>query len=377
MQLTSGWLIGALTVLAFSATGVTVWLLPKVAGRGLRDIAARTGLLLACQVAIVVAIAAGMNGYFLFYVSWNDLLGTTGGGNGTVKNGKGGGATGPAATRPLARTISPLGGAAGLHSVGSDGQLDEVMIHGPRTGLKVKAFVYLPPQYFQPKFQNTRFPVTLVLAGFPGDPQGMIKRQGLLKDVTVDLKAGRIQPTIYVITRSMVAPPRDTECTDVPAGPQAESFFSQDVPRAISNTYRVATGLQGWGVMGQSTGGYCAAKLAMMHSDRFAAGASLGGYLRSIKDGSTGDLYGGSKQLRDDNDLIWRLEHRPPPPVSLMLAQTEQGPEFDQAQRFVALAKPPLRVATLFPPEGGHNLRTFKRLTPQILRWMSGQLKAE
>ncbi|GAA2426851.1 alpha/beta hydrolase-fold protein [Actinomadura vinacea] len=374
MQLTSGWLIGALILLAIVATGLTVRLLPKASGRGPRQVLARLGLLAACQVSLVLALAAGMNGYFLFYVTWGDLLGTTGGGPGKVREGAPG-SPGAAAGRPLPRVISPLGATSGLRSDDRDGRLDEVTIPGPRTGLRVKAYVYLPPQYFQPRFERRRFPVTLVLAGYPGDPRGIIKRQGMLKDASTGIKTGRIQPTVYVITRSMVAPPRDTECTDVPGGPQAESFFSQDVPEAIADTYRVAAGSQGWGVMGQSTGGYCAAKLAMRHSDRFAAGASLGGYLRAVQDRSTGDLYGGSRQVRDDNDLIWRLEHRPAPPVSLLLAQTEQGPEFDQAQRFVKAAKPPLQVATLFPRDGGHNLRTFQRLTPELLRWMSGRLK--
>nr|BFE32813.1 alpha/beta hydrolase-fold protein [Actinomadura rugatobispora] len=370
VQLTSGWLIGALIVLAVVVTGLTVWLLPRASGPGPGPVLARSGLLAACQVALVLALAAGLNGYFLFYVTWGDLLGTAGEGPGKVREG----GPGAAAGRPLPRTISPLGATSGLRSSERDGQLDEVTIRGLRTGLRAKAFVYLPPQYFQRQFERRRFPVTLVLAGYPGDPRGMIKRQGLLKDASTGIRTGRLQPTIYVITRSMVAPPRDTECTDVPGGPQAESFFSQDVPEAITDTYRVAADSRGWGVMGQSTGGYCAAKLAMRHSDRFAAGASLGGYLRAIQDGSTGDLYGGSKQVRDDNDLIWRLEHRPPPPVSLLLAQTEQGPEFDQAQRFVKLAKAPLRVSTLFPRNGGHNLRTFQRLTPELLRWMSGRL---
>ncbi|MFI0350648.1 alpha/beta hydrolase [Actinomadura sp. 9N407] len=370
MRLTSGWLIGALIVLAVVVTGLTVWLLPRVSRRDPKHAAVRLGLLAACQVSLVAALAAGMNGYFLFYITWGDLLGTTGGG-GTVK----GGGTGLAANRPLPHTISPLGAASGLRARDRDGQLDEVLIKGPRTGLQARTFVYLPPQYFKPEFRDRRFPVVLVLAGYPGDPRGMIKRQGLLKEASGGIKAGRIQPTIYVITRSMVAPPRDTECTDVPGGPQAESFFAQDVPQAIANTYRVAPDLRGWGVIGQSTGGYCAAKLAMRHSDRFAAGASMGGYLRSVKDGSTGDLYGGSDRVRDSHDLIWRLEHLPPPPVSLLLAQTEQGPEFDQAERFVKLAKPPLQVSTLFLPDGGHNLRTFQRLTPELLRWMSGRLK--
>ena len=46
-------------------------------------------------------------------------------------------------------------------------------------------------------------------------------------------KDGRMQPMILVMLRPTVAPPRDTECVDIPGGPQTESFFAKDLPDAV------------------------------------------------------------------------------------------------------------------------------------------------
>ncbi|REE96554.1 alpha/beta hydrolase [Thermomonospora umbrina] len=372
MQLTSDAFVVLLTVAAIATVALTVWLTPKVSGSGIKHVLARLGVLVACQFVIVLALAVGINSYFLFYSTWNDLLGTT---SGPVKLERGRG-TGAQPAKPVARNVSEMNKASGLHDPKTDGRIEEITIRGARTGLSLDAYVYLPPQYFQPEFAARRFPVVLTLAGYPGDPRNFIERQELPKTAKDDTKAGRTQPMIYVITRTTVAPPRDTECTDVPSGPQAETFFAQDAPEVLSATYRLAADHRGWGVLGQSTGGYCAVKLAMLHSDRYAAGASLGGYLKAVKDATTGDLYGGSKLVRNDNDLLWRLEHLPPPPTSILLASSKVERDFPQARKFASLAKPPLRVDTLFPDDGGHNFGTFRRLTPEIMRWMSAQLKA-
>lgn len=84
-----------------------------------------------------------------------------------------------------------------------------------------------------------------------------------------------MQPMILVMMRPTVAPPRDTECVDVPGGPKTESFFAKDLPDAVSHHYRVGKKPGSWGIVGDSTGGYCALKLAIHHPETYAAGAGL------------------------------------------------------------------------------------------------------
>jgi len=374
VQLTDTSFIGLLAALAVAAVVATVWLMPKVAGGGLRHYAARLGLLVACQLMIVLALAAGVNAYFLFYASWGDLLADADGGA-QVRKGE---------TRKIPRTVllkrdaSELSADLGITDRKRDGLLEQTVIEGPRTGLRADAFVYLPPDYFKPEAAQRRFPVVLVLTGYPGDPKLLVGRQEMPKLALEELRAGRVQPMIYVFVQSTVAPPRDTECTDVPGGPQVETFFAQDVPEVLRASYRVAPTRDGWGLMGPSSGGYCAVKLAMRHSDEFAAAGSVSGYFTAIKDATTGDLWDGSEALRNENDLIWRLENRPPPPISVLVASARKGEKkFPEAEKFVSLVKPPMQVDTAYLPEGGHNFKTFARLWPQTLRWMSGKLQVK
>lgn len=119
-----------------------------------------------------------------------------------------------------------------------------------------------------------------------------------------DVPGGMLRPT--------VAPPRDTECVDVPGGPRTETFFAKDLPEAISGTYRVGSKARNWGIIGNSTGGYCALKIGLHHPERYAASAGLSAYHKAAEDPTTGDLFHGNEDVRDRADLMWTLENRPP-----------------------------------------------------------------
>src|SRR5690349_11026312 len=94
----------------------------------------------------------------------------------------------------------------------------------------------------------------------------------------------------------MVTPPRDTECTDVPGGPRAETWLTTDAT--------------GWSVMGWSTGGFCAAKLLLRHPTLFHAAVGIGGYYDAETDKSTGNLFGNDPRLRRLNSPLWLVGRR-------------------------------------------------------------------
>jgi S-formylglutathione hydrolase FrmB len=172
--------------------------------------------------------------------------------------------------------------------------------------------------------------------------------------------------------------PKDTECTDVPGGPQVLTFYTQDVAEALMSTYRVASSYHAWGALGDSTGGYCAVKLAMKASDRFTAAVSMAGYFFPRQDWQTGDLYGGSKQVKNDNSLIWRLQHLPPPPISVLITTSPDGErDYGEARKFLQAARAPLMTDKVLVPGGGHNPRTWRRVLPSALLWLSQHLQPE
>jgi enterochelin esterase-like enzyme len=367
----TGWPLAFLLIVAVAAVlAATVWGWGRLAGPGVRLLAARLGALVLGQALVTLSVLVVVNRHFAFYGTWGELAGAAGVGGHIVQQQERGG---DVAAKLIQRKPEVSIGGTPKH----DGRLDTVDIRGIRSGLHARAYVYLPPQYFQQGGEQRRFPVSVVFSGYPGAQRNLISQIKVPQTARDETDAGRVQPMVYVMLRPSMVKGRDTECLDVPGGPQTATFFTQDMPEAVRAAYRVSDERQGWGVFGLSTGGYCSLKLAMRHSNVFSKAASLSGYYGAIKDITTGDLYGGSRAVRNENDLFWRLRHRPQPPISVLVTTSKVGEKNkDETQRFLSLVRPPMRASSLVLDSGGHNFRTWKRVLPQVLRWMSQGLTA-
>ena len=377
-----GWpLLVTLAVVTVAAMVLSLVLWSRVRGPRALRISQRLGLLLLTQVSTVLLVAAGLNNYGYFYGSWSDLLGTQSAGapdSTTISRALGAhGRTGA----PLAVTRDATVAHESTWSTPAQwrtrGRIEPLTVTGAHSGLSEQALVYLPPQYFQAAWARTRFPAVEVFTGYPGTTSNLVRRMHYPDVLLKEISAGRSRPMVLVMLRPTVVPPRDTECTDVPAGPQTLTYFAEDVPRAISSSLRVAP--TGWGAMGDSTGGYCATKLAMTHSSVFTAAAALSGYYHTLRDGTTGDLWGGSPQVRQLNDLEWLLRHQPAPPVAVYASigadeHTHTG--LADTRKFAALVRPPMSMTTVVVPGGGHNFRSWSEVMPAALDFLSHHLTA-
>ncbi|MEU6713122.1 alpha/beta hydrolase-fold protein [Nonomuraea sp. NPDC046802] len=353
MDLTSVGLTLTMSALAVAAVVATVWLWPRLSARSWRAVTGRVGVLVLCQALTLAAVGLGVNAYFAFYSSWGDLLGTDTG------------------TAPI--TIA----ASGLRVLSSrtvpGGRIEQVIMPGPTTRLSEEAYVFLPSAYFRDT--TRRFPAILSLTGYPGDPRNLMTRLDLPGRMANAIALHQVQPTILVMMRPSVVLPRDTECVDVPRGPRVQAYFADDVRRDMIEHYRAAEGRDSWGVLGGSTGGYCALKLAMSRPEAFSAAVSLSGYYKTIVDGTTGDLFHGDKGVEHRNDLMWRLANLPAPPVNVLVTSSQKGESnYDETQRFLAAVKAPMRASSLILPSGGHNFNTWNRELPQALPWLAQQL---
>ncbi len=414
MGLTSSSFVGLTTFAAVCGLAVIVWLWPRVASQRIGPIAVRLGLLAVSQALAVIALLAAVNGYFQFYSSWSALLGT-----GTPQPVQVTGIV--ASSKPVSITATELGPVPGSGSVlpvaangklaakpphyyathhtvasrpvkgggprlsgglgraaRSVGELLEITIRGAHTGIvSGRNFVYLPPQYFQPAYARARFPVVLAFTGYPNEAWSLVKFLGLPATAARLGAAGKIHPAVYVMMNPSVAIPRDTECTDIPAGLPVESYFAQDVPLAIERTFRVRPGSSGWAVLGYSAGGYCAAKLAMMNPYQFSAAVSLSGYYNAISGGgAAGSLYGGSSAYRAENNLYWRLSHLPAPPVSILATASRTEDAYPGMVAFLRMIHPPMRGYSIVLARGGHNYGSWRRELPLALKWLSQRLTA-
>lgn len=425
LALTGDVLIAIAAVASGGLVVLTLLTWRRAAQPGARHVLARIGLLLASNVAVTSLIFLAVNRVFGFYASWAELLGTStatgvvqaapgqtasppaGGGTAGSQSGPPGplqggtpqldGRPGPEAGSVRVLSTQRLATAEGQQGAG---ELQSVRIYGERSGLSAHGYVYLPPQY---PGAGHQLAVVVVIsdhvagsatangtAGGPAGPAG-----NLALAAYREVAAGRAAPAVYVMLPATIAP-RDQACLDVPGGPQAGMFFSQDLPAVLRAAYRVPSGPAGWGLLGDSSGGYCAVRLAMTSSDRFAvAAAPAAGYqvppgvperpggtdgTAAPRDGSAARqprrtpvpwLFGGSPLLQDEANLLWRLRMRPPQPVTVVFTGANSG-DLGQARAFVSAVRPPMKAGTvtLAPPS-----TTAEPLAPVIDR-VSRELSA-
>jgi enterochelin esterase-like enzyme len=369
MELTSKKVLLLAAIAAVLIFAATVWLWPRLARNNAPAVLGRVVTLLTTQLVMICALLLAVNDSFGFYASWADLFGTVQGQGVVVMQGN------TSRSRQLQvlghQSVNVSGGS--VPSVG--GRIEKIQITGRHSHITTPAYIYLPPEYFKPQYSKRAFPTAVVLTGYPGTSEHLIT--GLKYPAVAHRQAasGAAQPTILVMLRPTVAPPRDTECVDVPHGPQTETFFAKDLPAAIATHYRVGHHARNWGVIGDSTGGYCALKLAMRHPETFGAAASLSGYYKAPIDPTTGALFGGSAKLARESDLMWRLAHLPHPPVSLLVTSSKHGEKnYNDTLAFIRAATPPTQTASVLLSTGGHNFNTWAREVPPALQWLCSRL---
>ncbi|MFE4638983.1 alpha/beta hydrolase [Streptomyces sp. NPDC056773] len=356
-------------LVAAAVFGAAVWLWPRLAGRGVLPVLGRAGVQLTITLTAGSALLLAVNSSYGFYGSWRDLLSLRR--EDPVPAGAGASEQGTVLVR-------------GTHSwrhAGSDdpaviGRIESVTVRGARSGLSGQGYVYLPPQYVHASAgRRAEFPVVLALSGFPSTPGVLVDRLRYPQHALEAVRAGRMRPSVLVLMTPTVAPPRDTQCVDVPGGPQAETFFARDLRAAVSAHYGLARDARGWGVMGNSVGGYCALKLALRVPDAYRAAAALSAPYEASRDTDTGDLFGGDADRRRQNDLLWRLRNLPQPPVSLLVASSRTGEhQYPQTLEFIDAVRAPARASSIILASGGHNYETWTREVPPALEWLVGRL---
>jgi pimeloyl-ACP methyl ester carboxylesterase len=209
----------------------------------------------------------------------------------------------------------------------------------------------------------------MVLPGQPSTPQVMFRHYDFGQVATTEINSGRVKPFIAVFPPLMTNPPRDTECTNIPGGPQAFTWLSSMVPDAVRHQLRVEPGP--WSLAGWSTGAFCAAKLMLTQPQDFQATVSLGGYFTPIIDRTTGDLFHGDAAARQRNSPLWLYRQHGLQGRKLLLICGRQDLEsWPPNRQMLAATRGDPSVSFLEFPTGGHNYRNYRRYLPDALQWL-------
>ena len=217
--------------------------------------------LLGGLVAVLLSATAGMavvNDYYGYYQTWSQL------------------------SADLSGSYAAFDAAAGdahRHAgVVRPGRLQAITLAGRRSSITRAAYVYLPPQYFQPAFAHTAFPVVELVHGSPGTPANWLVQLHLRSTLDRMINRRQMGPMIAVMPTLSVGR-RFEEGVDA-SGALDDTYLTQDVRSAILTRYRASAVAAEWGIAGYSSGGYCAANLALRHRGSFGAAGIMDGYFR-------------------------------------------------------------------------------------------------
>ncbi len=330
---------------------VTAW----VWGRGPRwvDWPVRVVTVLACVAGPLVVAGITTNLKLNLYTTWSEVFGQ--------------------ATRV---TPAAAGKPGKVVSTGQGGsRVVTFTIAGAVSGITTPGYAYLPPGYDSAAHVHTVYPVIEAVDGFPGSPHTWLVSLGAASYLDREILAGRMAPTVVVFPYQYTNAAHDGECVNAAGGQQWETFLTRDVRSVVAEQFRVRTDRAGWGIVGTSTGGFCAVNLAMRNPDMYAASVSMSGYFMAITDRTTGDLYRGDVNLRLQNSPLWRLQHLPVPdlPIFLAAAKDDKGAIAD-LQQFASTARPPMQITSVLVPQGGHTGGVWVVLEPSAYDWLSGWL---
>jgi enterochelin esterase-like enzyme len=302
-------------------------------------------------LSLIVSMSMGLvlvNDYYGYYRTWGDAI------------------------RDLAgstATVAFSGRADRNHGYIQSGTLQQIALAGKVSGINRDGLVYLPPQYFDAQYRKVKFPVLEMFHGSPGKPTDWLSSLHVTRTFDELIASHQIGPMVLVMPSSNQGNSYQ-ECLNAPRG-AVDTYLTTDVPADIRATYRVSADPAQWGLAGYSSGGYCAANLALRHRSLFGAAVSLDGYYRP-DDGPAGAVLRDAPQLKPENDpyaaaLALNDSTRPVP--SLWLMSGAGGADEKQAKAFVDAMRHVEQVPLVLASGAGHDFYAWAAAMPGAFKW--------
>ncbi|MFE4976946.1 alpha/beta hydrolase [Kitasatospora sp. NPDC056651] len=280
-------------------------------------------------------------------------------------------------TTPAAggKVLMPAGPAANL-SKSRDTTAGPIMmttVTGAKSGVAGKVWVWLPPEYNDPKFAKTGFPVLTLFAG--GQSNGYntwTDNQLPIQEENEKLvKEGKSHPFIMIMpVQNFNSDEKNAlDCSDIPGQPKMATWMAEDLPDFVRANFRTVKGRDGWGVMGASTGGFCSAKLALQYPQVYKAAVPIDGYF--IPDSLLWKGHDAEKAANNPDLLVAQGKAD----VSMLVTAGGANPyETKVVKSWVEKAVPPVSLEYHEQAGGKHLTSDFKKMIPDTLVWLTAHL---
>jgi enterochelin esterase-like enzyme len=304
---------------------------------------------LSIMVAMTGGIAA-VNYYYGYYTTWGQLWADFHGGN-----------TGNLGTIAASNTSATV----------QSGRIGWVDLPGKLSGYDRRGLIYLPPQYGEAKYAKTRFPVVELFHGTPGNPATWITEMHISQVMNSLIAKHEIGPMVLVMP-SINGSGRDfQDCVNAP-DVNDETYLLKDVRTDVLAHYRVSGDPYEWSVAGYSSGGYCAANLALRHPTSFGAAAVINGYFRAV-DGPAASVLNHSSTLETANSPLYIAEkltaNTSPVPAFWIAAGTNDKTDYPVANMF-ANALNRFQQVPFIKFNAGDTANAWTAALPVALTWL-------
>ena len=310
-------------------------------------------------LSIVMAMTGGIaavNYYYGYYKTWGALWTDVHGGTGDL-------GVISATTTTSTTALEP-------------GRFGWTMLAGKLSGYSRRALVYLPPQYGEARYAHVRFPVVELFHGTPGSPLtwANVLQINRLADLLI---ARHIIGPMVLVMPSINGSGRDyQDCVNAP-GVNDDTYLTQDVRADLLARYRVSHDPYQWGMSGYSSGGYCAANLALRHPGSFGAAALIEAYLRAA-DGPAATVLNHSQPLEAANSPLYLAERLTPGsgpvPAFWVAAGTSDGSDYRPATAFTAALNRIEQVPFIKLSNARDSGEAWQAALPTALAWLWQQL---
>jgi poly(3-hydroxybutyrate) depolymerase len=308
-------------------------------------------------LSIVVAMTGGVaavNNYYGYYTSWGQMWADFHGGD-----------TG---------NLSVISTTSNRTSALGPGRIGWTTLPGKLSGYSRRALVYLPPQYGEAKYARVQFPVVELFHGTPGSPRAWLTVLRV-QQVADTLMARHLIGPMVLVMPSINAPGHFEDCVNGPSL-KDETYLTKDVRTDMLARFRVSNDPYEWGAAGYSSGGYCAANLALRHPSSFGAAAVLNGYFLAA-DGPAAGALDHSKSLEAANSPLYLAQKLQPGdgpvPAFWVAAGTGDRSDYPAATAFAA-AMNRIEQVPFIKYDAADSPRAWSAALPGALAWLWQQL---
>lgn len=350
-------LLSSIATVSFTFFAVITW--RKLYRRSFLNFILRLLIIVLCQALALASIGLEVNRSNGFYESWNDLFGTASNYSPSTAT------KGPKVT--ITKKELSKAGKLALQSrlvrdviTGIQSRVSNVLyLDLPRSAVDdINASIPLDPK---------RYKIVEFLTGFPSQPLAWFKLLAIDQALARYNKSHAGQEIIGVFPQVNIAGHFDLECMNLPGmRPPAETWLTTDMHSYLVS--RLGMPDSRWGIMGVSTGGWCAAMLSMRHPDLYSAAASIAGYYRPALPQTD------SFALQSAMVKKYNLDT-----AEAALTQTQKlyitaslGDVYSirETKKFLVKPHPNLAITYKELPSGGHNSRVWVPLIPGALDWL-------